>query len=201
MVTRQTRAKARELKTNGLSGQEIANLLQVSIGSVYKWTRDPNHPESVKARTRRLGYQAEGRKGAQQGTPLHRMGSLLYWAEGTKACNGVHFGNTDASMMTLFIKFLRTELLVKDEKIKLYIQVHTTDLIETKLIENHWLDTLALPPSALKKTHLKKGNHERKHKTYENGFCVIYVNDTRLVQHIYGAIQEYGGFDNPEWLF
>jgi hypothetical protein len=23
---------------------------------------------------------------------------------------------------------------------------------------------------------------------------------TRIVQHIYGAIQEYGGFDEPRWL-
>jgi hypothetical protein len=28
----------------------------------------------------------------------------------------------------------------------------------------------------------------------------VVVNRTRVVQSIYGAIQEYGGFDRPDWL-
>jgi hypothetical protein len=32
------------------------------------------------------------------------------------------------------------------------------------------------------------------------GTCRLMVHSTQVVQHIYGAIQEYGGFDRPEWL-
>jgi hypothetical protein len=32
------------------------------------------------------------------------------------------------------------------------------------------------------------------------GTCSLRVNDTRLVQGLYGAIQEYGGFDREEWV-
>jgi hypothetical protein len=32
------------------------------------------------------------------------------------------------------------------------------------------------------------------------GVCSLRVNSTWMVQHIYGAIQEYGGFDEPAWL-
>jgi len=32
------------------------------------------------------------------------------------------------------------------------------------------------------------------------GTCRLMVHDVRIVQHLYGAIQEYGGFDRPEWL-
>jgi hypothetical protein len=32
------------------------------------------------------------------------------------------------------------------------------------------------------------------------GTCRLVVHDTALVQSIYGAIQEYAGFDRPEWL-
>jgi hypothetical protein len=28
----------------------------------------------------------------------------------------------------------------------------------------------------------------------------VTVCDVRIVQHLYDAIQEYGGFDRPEWL-
>jgi hypothetical protein len=32
------------------------------------------------------------------------------------------------------------------------------------------------------------------------GTCRLTVHSTRVVQHRYGAIQEYGGFDRPDWL-
>jgi hypothetical protein len=32
------------------------------------------------------------------------------------------------------------------------------------------------------------------------GTCKLVVHSTRIVQTIYGSIQEYGGFDRPEWL-
>jgi hypothetical protein len=31
------------------------------------------------------------------------------------------------------------------------------------------------------------------------GTCKLTIS-TQIVQHIYGAIQEYCGFDRPEWL-
>jgi len=31
------------------------------------------------------------------------------------------------------------------------------------------------------------------------GVCTIRVTSTRVVQHIFGAIQEYGSFDEPAW--
>jgi creatinine amidohydrolase/Fe(II)-dependent formamide hydrolase-like protein len=32
------------------------------------------------------------------------------------------------------------------------------------------------------------------------GTCRLVVHSTEIVQTIYGSIQEYGGFDRPEWL-
>jgi len=32
------------------------------------------------------------------------------------------------------------------------------------------------------------------------GVCRLCLGDTRIAQHIYGAIQEYGGFEEPRWL-
>jgi hypothetical protein len=33
-----------------------------------------------------------------------------------------------------------------------------------------------------------------------HGVCTLRVQSTWIVQHNYGAIQEYGGFDEPGWL-
>ena len=32
------------------------------------------------------------------------------------------------------------------------------------------------------------------------GTCRLTVHSTAIVQHLYGAIQEYAGFDRPAWL-
>lgn len=41
----------------------------------------------------------------------------------------------------------------------------------------------------------------RKRNKLPYGVCTLQVRrSTRLVQHIYGAIQEYAAFDEPAWL-
>jgi hypothetical protein len=32
------------------------------------------------------------------------------------------------------------------------------------------------------------------------GVCSLRVNSTPAVQHVFGAIQEYAGFEEPAWL-
>jgi hypothetical protein len=55
-------------------------------------------------------------------------------------------------------------------------------------------------PSILRKTYTKKGS-EIKRSILEHGVCGVGVYDVELVQHIFGAIQEYCNFSRPEWLF
>lgn len=48
--------------------------------------------------------------------------------------------------------------------------------------------------------HTPTSSSGRARKKLPYGVCTLTVCSTRLVQHIYGAIQEYGGFDEPAWL-
>ena len=77
---------------------------------------------------------------------------------------------------------------------------HSTDADEIKRIEGYWLDLLNLPDSCCGKTSHKKGTKSRKTR-YEYGICSINISRAEIAHHIYGAIQEYVGFDNPDWLF
>lgn len=45
----------------------------------------------------------------------------------------------------------------------------------------------------------KYSEKKRKNKL-PYGTCEVSVCSTRIVQTIYGSIQEYGGFERPEWL-
>ncbi len=221
-VKRETRARACELRRQGHSIKEIAEALEVSRSSVSVWVRDivltNEQLQVLKDRQRLWGaqnagakhnrtnalaqreqFQAEGRSQAKSGSMLHLMGCMLYWAEGAKGRNGINFVNADPNMLRLFAQFLREELFVLDSEIVIYIHTHTQDAIEIERIVAYWLDLLMLPRSALRKVLFKQGSDTRRN-VLQNGVCSLRVYRTDLVQHIFGAIQEYGGFDNPAWL-
>ncbi len=222
-VKRAKREAARQLRVGGMSVRDIAKELGVSKSSVSMWVRDIELTEAQianlkenqyrygaqnkgarvnleKSRIQRVAFQNAGRERAKTGSRLHLTGCMLYWAEGAKARNGIYFANSDPNMMTIFIRFLRDELGVLDSDIKLLIHCHSHDRREIERIEQYWLDLLRLQPDALSKTQIKKGSDTRKN-IIQNGICSLRVYKTELTHHIYGAIQEYGGFDNPDWLF
>jgi hypothetical protein len=155
----------------------------------------------VKAREARMKWQAEGRLRAKECRPLHMAGCMLYWAEGAKDRTKMYFVNSDANMLRMFMRFLREEMNVPDSEIVIYIHCHTADVQLIEQIQSYWLRALNLPSSSLRKTIHKRGNPDVRHNTLENGVCTIRVYRVDLIQHIYGAIQEYGGFENPAWLF
>jgi AcrR family transcriptional regulator len=220
---REVRQEARTLRHNGMSVRDIAKLLNVSKGSVSVWVRDiiltkdqidalrenqrmyaaqnsGAQTNSKKARTLRVRFQEEGRIRAREGRPLHLAGCMLYWAEGAKAKNKVHFVNSDPNMLSFFLRFMHDELGVLNSQWSVHIQCHSNEPTEIARIEQYWLTLLDLPQICLKKTHIKKGSETRKN-ILENGVCGLAVYRTDLAQHIFGAIQEYVGFDNPDWLF
>jgi hypothetical protein len=60
-----------------------------------------------------------------------------------------------------------------------------------------------VPASALCKSIVNvysKYSQKKRKNVLPYGTCRVVVHQTRIAQHIYGAIQEYGGFDRPEWL-
>jgi predicted transcriptional regulator len=221
-MKRETREQARLLRQQGHSIKEIAEALQVSRSSVSLWVRDveltQDQIQALKERQQLWGaqnagasrnrtnateqrqhFQQQGRDQAATASALHTMGCMLYWAEGAKSRNGLNFVNADPNMLELFIRFLREELAVNDDEMVLYIHSHSQDALEIDRITHYWLTLLHLPPTALRKVLFKAGSQARRNNL-PNGVCSLRVYRTDLVQHIFGAIQAYGGFENPAWL-
>lgn len=217
------REEARQLGLEGKSVRDIAQIIGASTSSVSLWVRDIELTEEqkdklkesqhrwagqnlgdqanrIKSRELRSSYQQAGRAKAREGRPLHLAGCMLYWAEGAKDKNRLYFVNSDSNMMVLFMRFLREEMGITDTDVKLYINCHTLEPQEQRRIEGYWLNLLGLLASCHKQTFFKKGSEVR-HRVLENGVCTVRVYKSEIVQHIFGAIQEYGGFENPEWLF
>jgi AcrR family transcriptional regulator len=224
------REEARELRQQGVPIKRIAKALDVSPSSVFYWTRDielteeqqrrnlrgprgPHDPEWVARRAaawrrrsqkKRLRYQREGRERAREGDPLHMAGCLLYWAEGTKSRNTVCLVNSDVNMVRFFAEFLRGALGVKSDEMTIRLNVYTGNGLSVRDIENHWLQALELPRTVLRGhtlNHTPTSSSGAKTNRLPYGVCSLRVlKSTRLVQHIYGAIQEYAGFEEPRWL-
>jgi hypothetical protein len=221
-MKREIRDQARQMRLKGMSIIKIASVLKVAKSSVSLWVRDialtehqlevlqankgASGAQNIGSQTNRNRhlelrkmYQEEGRAKAREMRPLHMAGCMLYWAEGAKRRN-IYFANSDPNMNIFFMRFLRQEMGVLDSQFAIYIHCHTSDGNEIQTLEQYWIQTLGLAQSNLRKTYTKKGS-EIQRSVLKYGVCGIGVYSVELVEHIFGAIQEYGGFENPDWLF
>jgi Helix-turn-helix len=217
------RGVARALRAeHGTPIKELARLLHVSPATVSGWVREIRiSPEQQQRNAARAGkargdawralnrekrrlYQEEGRRRAKLKDPVHLAGCMLYWAEGTKDRNSVVLTNSDPDMHRFFRVFLRTSLGVADADLSIRLNVYLGNGLSLAEIEGFWLNQLELPRAALRKhsiNHFPTSSSGRKTNALPHGVCTIRVSrSTALVQHIYGAIQEYAGFEEPRWL-
>lgn len=129
---------------------------------------------------------------------------MLYWAEGSKDKNQLCFANSDAGMMSFFIRFLRESFELPDEAFALRLNVYLGNGLSLEEIEQRWLGALALPRSSLRGhqlNHFPTSSSGRRRNKLPYGVCSLRVaKSTWIVQHIFGAIQEYAGFEQPAWL-
>jgi predicted transcriptional regulator len=225
MTKQEEREEARRLRRQGMSINKIAKKLGISLSSASTWCRDiPLTEEQEEAlrfsneryeaqakgakanvdihREKRRLYQEEGRQKAREGDALHLAGCMLYWAEGSKDRNSIKFVNSDPSMMIVFVRFLREVFNIQDKQIKFRIVAYLDNGITVDEIKTFWLETLALDWTNLTKSRfgVQPKSSQQKGRKLIYGVCELYVGGTNLIQHIYGAIQEYSGIDKPEWL-
>lgn len=219
------RNRAQKLRRErGLSIRTIAAELAVSPSTVGRWVQDIDltaeqhalraaNPiynrqlsgttrSQANARTRRRLAQADGQARAAVGDPLHQLGCMLYWAEGSKFRNQVVFTNADADMVELFLRFLRRCYGTADDEVALTVNVHLGNGLTVDEIHAWWLGRLRLPSGCLHPAVVNRTSRasQRKRRTLPYGTIRLAVCSTFVVQSIYGAIQAYAGIERPEWL-
>lgn len=213
-------------RDEGASIKEIASRLGVSPSTVSLWVRDialtaaqeqellrrnPAYNRQVSGtkiqvanrRAERIAYQHTGRQLAVQGEASHLAGCMLYWAEGEKARNALRFSNSDPDMVRFFVSFLRKHFNVRDEEIRVTCYLFADHLERQREIEKFWLDVMGLQANSLCKSHVNvysKYSQKKRVNRLPYGTVKIVVNRTRVVQSIFGSIQEYAGFERPAWL-
>ena len=128
---------------------------------------------------------------------------MLYWAEGAKRRHQLQFSNSDPEMVRVFVAFLRRYFHLHGEDIQIAVHLYADHLERQHEIERFWLDVTQLGPSSLRKSVVNAySRHSLRKRTnvLPYGTCRVVVNRTSVVQSIFGAIQEYGGFTREGWL-
>ena len=145
----------------------------------------------------RRRYQEEGRELAKRGEPLHVAGCMLYWAEGSKHRNAMQMSNSDPAMIGFFAGFLRRYFNPPEASLRVACNLFANHEERQLEIEDLWLSTVGLSRACLTKSTVNTYSRASKRTRIGRlpyGTCRLTFHSTRAVQHIYGAIQEYGGF-------
>ena len=103
-------------------------------------------------------------------------------------------------MLAFFRTFLIDALGIEPDEIVMSINVYTNNGMTIDEIERYWLDLLDLPRArseAHAQPHADVEQRTREEQAAVRSRARLSVHSTRMVQHIYGAIQEYAGFDEP----
>jgi predicted transcriptional regulator len=213
------------LRETGHSMNEIANMLDVSKGSVSRWTRHVNmegRPEAKNrlrnrthtsyqrnaknlgdaARNKRLQYQGCGiERFSSEEYSLFSLGCMLYWCEGHKSKNVIDFSNSDPDVIKVFLRFLRESMRIDNGKIKLRIQAYLNNGLTQQNVEDYWLEK-----SGLTRENLHKGTYDvysrlssRRKRNLIYGTLHIIVCDTSKLHEIYGGIAAVCG-ENSKFL-
>jgi post-segregation antitoxin (ccd killing protein) len=224
LVKTEARDEARNLRLEGASIREIEQRLGVARSSVSRWVSGIElTPQQLaelerrsgagalagaavnaeRARNRRREWQEEGARRARAGGPSYISGCMLYWGEGSKSRSTVELTNSDVALVRVFADFLRQHFDVPDESMRLRCNLFADHATDQSAIERHWLDALRLPRTSLLTSRVNrysKYSQKKRTNSLPYGTVRLAVHSTRILQTIYGSIQEIGGFERPEWL-
>ncbi|MFF1273873.1 hypothetical protein ACFVZC_10760 [Streptomyces marokkonensis] len=192
------REKARELRLQGWTYDQIQIELGCSKSSISLWVRDLPKPERKRTREEastiaRRGWEAtlRLREEERQRTKEHAkqavgdltsrelflLGVGLYWAEGTKdkpydRRENVAFVNSDPGMIQVFLHWL--DLLgIERQRLRFTVMIHEN--ADVAAAERYWADLTRADRSAFNKTTLKRHNPKTVRKNVGDAYrgCLV----------------------------
>jgi transcriptional regulator with XRE-family HTH domain len=204
------RNRAIELRKQQRTYSEIAASLNVSKGALSRWLRGTSYtprPEVLargrlaRCRNSQILHQRKTnrialiRETARDDIPklgakeLLILGSMAYWAEGSKTKDSiVKFTNTEPELILLVLRWLKEICGVPEYKLRFHIRIHPGE--DSSTVERFWSDLTRIPKSQFYRTTLKlSGSGGRTSKKLRYGIASIIVCDTGLFYRIQGWIE------------
>ena len=178
------RAKARELRLQGLDYNRIAAELGVSKGSVSLWVRDLPRPESLsyeecrrraaegvrrywaaerpirEAQREAARVAAAAQIGALNDREILIAGAIAYWCEGAKnkpyrRGDQVILMNSDPALIRFYLRFLAVAGIEPD-RLRCRVQIHES--ADAEAAQQFWLEVTGLDTAQFRRPALKRHN-------------------------------------------
>jgi hypothetical protein len=207
------REKARKLRKQGKSINQIVAESGLSKASVSEWVRDIVLTEAQKNKISQRGRSVESiekrrinRLANEQGkrqiiidtakkdfTEISReqlklIGIILYLGEGGKTQRTARIANSDPEIIKIMMRFFREICNVPENKFSGHI--HTFTHVNIRETEKYWSKITGIPVNQFYKTYIKPSSASlQKRNTLPFGTFDIYVNDVKIFLTIMGWIE------------
>jgi transcriptional regulator with XRE-family HTH domain len=184
------RAKARELRAQGMDYKEIATALGVAKSSVSLWVRDLPRPARLSyAECRKRSAEGaqrywaaergvrEARRAADRAAAAAQIGDLTdrelliagaiaYWCEGAKSkphrlAEQVNFINSDPDLIMFFLRFLDMAGVTRE---RLRYRVHIHETADVEAATRYWAALVRAETEQFHRPNIKRGNPRTRRK-------------------------------------
>ena len=209
------------LRKRGFSYSEIIKKIKVSRSTLSSWLRNTHITNSQIERLRMKNFKARNlcsltlKKNRIEKTKriiknakveikeidlyhLKIIGSILYWAEGSKQkeynpSKELVFNNSDPAMIKVYLSWINKCLKIKNEDIKFEIYIHETYNRTRHQLVNYWSKVTLFPVKQFPKIYFKKNkvNSGRRNRG-NNYFGVLRITvkrSTDLNRKVIGWIE------------
>ncbi len=208
-------AKARDLRAQGRTYNEIAAALGVSKSSVSLWVRDmprqgrlsyeefrqrnrdglakfwAEENERREARRQAVSVQASAEIGSLSDREILIAGAIAYWCEGAKnkpyrRDNKVEFVNSDPGLVTLFLKFLAA-IGVAPDHLRCRVLIHES--ADVAAAHHFWREVTGLPEDQFGAPNLKRHNPKTVRKNVGEDYHGCLAVRVRQSRDLYRQIE------------
>lgn len=198
------RHRARELRAQAWTLQEIADELGVSKGSVSVWVRDvefeprprnrghpsgPKHPMRLKKEAELERCRIEAERWADDLTErdLEMFVLGLYAGEGSKTDGEVAMANTNPTYLRLFLRWLRTRFEIDEVRLRCVLYLHQG--LDLATAQEFWSDALDIPLHQFTKPYRAIVDDSIRSRKHVNGCATARYASTLLHRRVMARIE------------
>lgn len=197
------RHRARELRAQSWTLQEIATELGVSKGSVSGCVRDvefaprprnrghpagPKHPMRLRkeAELERCRIEAERWAAELTDRDLEMFAIGLYAGEGSKTDGEVSMANTNPAFLRIFLRWLRTRFDIDEERLRAILYLH--DGLDIDAATSYWSEALDIPMTQFTKPYRAVPDSSIRSRKHVNGCATARYTSTLIHRRVMAMI-------------
>lgn len=197
------RQRARELRAQSWTLQEIATELGVSKASVSTWVRDvefeprprnrghpagPKHPMRVKKEAERERCRVEAERWADELSErdLEMFALGLYAGEGSKTDGEVAMANTNPAYLRIFLRWLRMRFDLDERRLRAILYLHEGLDIEAATMS--WSQLLGIPVDQFTKPYRAVADSSIRSRKHVHGCATARYSSTLVHRRVMAMI-------------